>query len=463
MTLAFIANLAVFVLLLFVLMQTTKTTLSLAWRVMIGLAVGLIFGVILQAIYGVQNETLTMSIEWFNIVGNGYVSLLQMIVMPLVFASILSAVAKLHSATSLGKISSLTIGILLFTTLISAFVGVVMVNIFGLTAEGLVHGAVESARLTALQTNYVTKVADMSAPQLILSFLPKNPFADLTGARPTSIIGVVIFAAFLGAAAIRLVRDNPEKGIGVIAAIDSLQSWVMKLVRLVIALTPYGVLALMTKVAATSNAQDILKLLAFIIASYIGMAIMFGVHGILLGLSGVNPFRFFAKVMPVLTFAFTSRSSAASIPLNIEAQTKRVGVPQSIASFSASFGTTIGQNGCAGLYPAMLAAMVAPTVGINPFDPLWVATLVAVVTLSSIGVAGVGGGATFAALIVLPTMGLPVTIVALLISIEPLIDMGRTALNVNGSMTAGTLTSQILRETDKDVLNSHDEETLKNS
>lgn len=135
-------------------------------------------------------------------------------------------------------------------------------------------------------------------------------------------------------------------------------------------------------------------------------------------------------------------------------------MPESIASFSASFGATIGQNGCAGLYPAMLAVMVAPTVGINPLDPVWIATLVGIVTISSAGVAGVGGGATFAALIVLPAMGLPVTLVALLISVEPLIDMGRTALNVNGSMAAGTITSQLMKQTDKTVMDSEDEVEL---
>lgn len=460
MIVGFVANLVVFALILFALAKTARTDWSLSRRVLIGLVIGVVFGIVLQSIYGIDNGQLKKSIDWFNIVGNGYVLLLQMIVMPLVFASILSAVARLHSASSLGKISTITIGILLLTTMISAFVGIVMVNLFGLTAEGLVQGSAETARLSAIQTNYMSKLAGMTVPQLILSFIPKNPFADLTGANPTSIISVVIFAAFLGAAAIRLMKDNPEKGTGVISAIDTLQAWVMKLVRLVIALTPYGVFALMTKVAATSNAQDILKLLTFIIASYIGLAIMFGVHGVLLGLSGINPFRFFAKVMPVLTFAFTSRSSAASIPLNIEALTERIGVPQSIASFAASFGATIGQNGCAGIYPAMLATMVAPTVGINPFDPMWIATLVGIVTLSSIGVAGVGGGATFAALIVLPTMGLPVTLVALLISIEPLIDMGRTALNVNGAMTAATVTSQILHETDKRLFNENNDKEL---
>ena len=147
------------------------------------------------------------------------------------------------------------------------------------------------------------------------------------------------------------------------------------------------------------------------------LALMFVIHGVIVSFSGVNPLRFFRKVWPVLTFAFTSRSSAASIPLSIEAQTRRLGIPSSIASFAASFGATIGQNGCAGLYPAMLAVMVAPTVGINPLDPVWIASLVAIVTLSSVGVAGVGGGATFAALIVLPAMGLPVSLVALLCGI----------------------------------------------
>lgn len=449
-----IANLAAFVLLLGLLAKSGNASWSLAKKVLLGLVVGVLFGLVLHTIYGADNPVLKESISWFNLVGNGYVQLLQMIVMPLVFASILSAVARLHNASSLGKISVLTIGVLLFTTAIAALTGVFVTWLFGLNASGLVQGAQETARLSAIQSNYIGKVADLSAPQLLLSFVPKNPFADLTGANPTSIISVVIFAAFLGVAALHLLRDDRPKGERVLAAIDVLQAWVMKLVRLIMKLTPYGVMALMTKVVASSNLADIVKLGSFVVASYLGLAIMFAVHALLLSVNGVNPKRFFRKVWPVITFAFTSRSSAATIPLSVEAQTRRLGIPESIASFSASFGATIGQNGCAGLYPTMLAVMVAPTVGINPFDPVWIATLVGIVTLSSAGVAGVGGGATFAALIVLPTLGLPVTLVALLISIEPLIDMGRTALNVNGSMTAGMLTSQWLKQTDKSRLDA---------
>jgi len=453
-------NIVAFVVLLVLLSRFSRQNWSLSKKVLTGLVIGVLFGLVLQLIYGENSAVVKESISWFNIVGNGYVQLLQMVVMPLVFVSILSAVARLHNASSLGKISILTIGVLLFTTAISALVGVFVTGLFGLSAEGLVQGVQETARLSAIQSNYVGKVSDLSVPQLVLSFIPKNPFADLTGANPTSIISVVIFAAFLGVAALQLLKDDEVKGQRVLVAIDTLQSWVMKLVRLVMKLTPYGVLALMTKVVAGSNLQDIIKLGSFVVASYLGLAIMFGVHALLLSVNGINPLRFFRKVWPVITFAFTSRSSAASIPLSVETQTRRLGVPESIASFAASFGATIGQNGCAGLYPTMLAVMVAPTVGINPFDPLWIATLVGIVTLSSAGVAGVGGGATFAALIVLPAMGLPVTLVALLISIEPLIDMGRTALNVNGSMTAGSLTSRWLGLTDKRVLESDDNPEL---
>ncbi|ACT06811.1 sodium:dicarboxylate symporter [Dickeya chrysanthemi Ech1591] len=455
-----IINVVVFAVLLFALGYSGNKNWSLSKKVLLGLITGVLFGLVLHLIYGDDNPVIKQSIAWFNIVGNGYVQLLQMIVMPLVFVSILNSVARLHNASSLGKISLLALGTLLFTTLIAALIGIFVTNLFGLTASGLVQGAQESARLSTIQNSYAGKVADLNVPQLLLSFIPKNPFADLTGANPTSIISVVIFAAFLGVAALHLLKDDAVKGERVLTAIDTLQSWVMKLVRLVMRLTPYGVMALMTKMVASSNLQDILKLGGFVVASYLGLGLMFGVHALLLAMTGVNPARFYRKVWPVLSFAFTSRSSAATIPLNIEAQTRRIGVPESIASFAASFGTTIGQNGCAGLYPAMLAVMVAPTVGINPWDPMWIATLAGIVTLSSAGVAGVGGGATFAALIVLPAMGLPVTLVALLISIEPLIDMGRTALNVSGSMTAGTLTSQWLKQTDKDVFTRDDDTAL---
>jgi hypothetical protein len=260
----------------------------------------------------------------------------------------------------------------------------------------------------------------------------------------------------LGFAALALKRDKPEVGERVQQGIDTLQQLVLRLVRMVLRLTPYGVLALMTRVVATSNVNDIYNLGGFVLASYIGLGIIILLHAAILTGTGLNPVRFYQKVLPVLTFAFTSRSSAAAIPLSVETQVSRLGVSPAIANFAASFGATIGQNACAGLYPAMLAVMIAPGAGVDPTSLPFMASVVGVATLGSVGIAGVGGGATFAALVVLSALNLPVALAGLLISVEPLIDMGRTAVNVSGSMTAGTITGKMLGQLDFAVFEAHD-------
>ncbi|MDE1350262.1 L-cystine transporter [Vibrio aestuarianus] len=443
MSVAVIASLAVFVGILFFLFGQQKKAHTLSRLVLLGLIFGSAFGLALQLVFGEGNPIIKETLSWVNVVGNGYVGLLKMVIMPLVLVSMIAAVVKLDKGGSLGKISGLTISILLFTTAISALIGIAVTQTFGLTAEGLVEGARETARIAVLESR-VSTVSDLTIPQMLLSFIPTNPFADLTGSRSTSIIAVVIFGVLTGVAARKVMQEKEELASPIRTFVEAAQSIVMRLVKMVMALTPYGIAALMAKVVATSSAGDILNLLGFIVASYVAIALMFVVHGILVSFVGVNPKEYFQKIWPVLTFAFTSRSSAATIPLNVEAQITKLNVPPAIANLSASFGATIGQNGCAGIYPAMLAVMVAPTVGINPMDIHFILSLIGIIAISSFGIAGVGGGATFAALIVLPAMGLPVTIAALLISIEPLIDMARTALNVSGAMTAGTITSRLL-------------------
>jgi uncharacterized protein len=445
-----IVNVAVLLLLMVGLRIMAKKHVSFSKRVFTGLGLGLIFGFIIHLIYGTDSEVTTESIEWFNIVGSGYVKLLQMVVMPLVFVSIVGAFTKLKLTKNIGKISVLVIGILLGTTAISAAIGIGTSLGFGLDGIQLTEGAEEAARNAALEERVVT-VESMTIPQQILEFFPANPFADLTGARPTSTIAVVIFAAFIGIAYLGVVRKDPEHAQLFAKIIDSLYAITMRIVTLILRLTPYGILAIITKVAATSNYDAIVKLGKFVIASYVALILVFIVHLLLLAIAKINPVNFVKKALPTLTFAFTSRSSAGTLPLTIKTQTKDLGVSEGIANFAGSFGLTIGQNGCAGVYPAMLAIMVAPAAGIDPLSPGFILSLILVVAISSFGVAGVGGGATFAALIVLSVMNLPVAIVGLLISVEPLIDMGRTALNVSGAITSGVLTSKATGEFDKEV------------
>ncbi|MGG6314087.1 L-cystine transporter [Paenibacillus macerans] len=446
-TLRIIINVAVMLVLIGVLIWMQKKHVSFTKRVFTGLGLGLVFGVILQVLYGAGSEIIAQSTDWFNLAGRGYVGLLQMIVIPLIMVSIISAIMNLKGKQNLGKMSGLIIAVLLITTAIAASVSIVTSLSFDLKAIEIQAGEREQQRGTALEERLGT-VEDKTIPQQVLDFIPTNPFADMTGARSTSTLAVVIFSAFIGVAVLGLDKKKPEQADTFRKVVDAVYAVVMRIVTLVLRLTPYGILALITNVAATTNAEEILKLIKFVGASYVALIVMFIIHLILLAAFGYNPVQYVRKVLPTLVFAFTSRSSAATIPLNVETQTKRLGVPEGIANLSASFGATIGQNGCAGIYPAMLAVMIAPTVGINPLSWDFILTLILVVTISSFGVAGVGGGATFASLIVLSTMNLPVALAGLLISVEPLIDMGRTALNVNDSITAGVITGKILGEND---------------
>ena len=449
MSLAVLLMLALFVGLLFAIYLFSQKSKALSRTVLFGLVLGSAFGLALQFLFAEQPQVINHVLSWVAVVGKGYVGLLKMVIMPLVLVFMIAAVVKLENQGSLGKISFVSISILLVTTALAALVGIAVTYGFNLSVEGLVAGTREAAQMTTLESK-AANVANLNVPQMLLSFIPENPFADLSNTRSTSIIAVVIFGVLIGIAARKVMLERSELTAPIRTGVNALQATVMSLVKMVIALTPYGVAGLMANVVANSSGNDILNLLAFIIASYVAILLMFVVHGILLSLVGVSPKHYFTKIWPVMTFAFSSRSSAASIPMNIDTQVNQLKVPPAIANLSASFGATIGQNGCAGIYPAMLAMMVAPSVGIDPMTFEFILPLIGIVVISSFGIAGVGGGATFAALVVLPTMGLPIEIVALLISIEPLIDMARTALNVSGSITSGVITSKIMKTPQQD-------------
>ena len=443
MSFAAIANLVVFALLAGVLFNFRKPRLSLGRQILLGLLLGAGYGLALQFLYGSGDAAVKETLTWTNVVASGYISLLKMVIMPLVLVMMIAAVVRMREVADLGLIGSSVVGILVGTTAVAALVGIFVSNFFGLSADAITQGARELERAASLTSRY-ENVANLGLADMLVRFIPSNIFSDLTGARPTSIIAVVIFGILFGLAALRVAKEDPARGEKLREAVLTLQAIIMRLVQMIMALTPYGILALMTRVVAGSNAQDIWNLVEFVGASYVAIAIMFAIHAVLLRLAGVNVRSYFKTVWPVLTFAFTSRSSAATIPLNVETQVDGLKVPEPIANLSATFGATIGQNGCAGIYPAMLAVMIAPSMGIDPLSFSFIVPLVAIVAISSFGIAGVGGGATFAALVVLPAMGFPVTVAAVLISVEPLIDMARTALNVNGAMTAGVLTGRWL-------------------
>lgn len=451
-------NIIVLVIFIVILHMMARKHISFAKRVFTALGIGIVFGVLLHLVYGTHSNVITSTSDWFNIVGQGYVALLQMIVMPLIFISIVAAFTKIQIGEKFAKIGSLIFIFLIGTVTIAAIVGVVYALMFGLDASTINLGNAEQARGSEI----AKQAKDLTAhtlPQQILELLPKNPFLDFTGQRATSTIAVVIFASFIGFAYLRVARKQPDHGELLKRAIDAIYSLVMAIVTFVLRLTPYGVLAIMANTLSTSDFGAIWTLGKFLIASYAALITMYIIHLIILSLLGISPIRYIKKTLEVLIFAFTSRSSAGTLPLNVQTQTRRLGVPEGIADFAATFGLSIGQNGCAGIYPAMLAIMVAPVANVE-IDLQFIVTLIAVVIISSFGVAGVGGGATFASILVLSTLNLPVALAGVLISVEPLIDMGRTALNVNDSMLAGTGTAKLTKHWDKDTFESNDNAAL---
>ncbi|EWI63112.1 L-cystine transporter [Staphylococcus aureus] len=451
-------NIIVLVIFIVILHMMARKHISFAKRVFTALGIGIVFGVLLHLIYGTHSNVITSTSDWFNIVGQGYVALLQMIVMPLIFISIVAAFTKIQIGEKFAKIGSLIFIFLIGTVTIAAIVGVVYALVFGLDASTINLGNAEQARGSEI----AKQAKDLTAhtlPQQILELLPKNPFLDFTGQRATSTIAVVIFASFIGFAYLRVARKQPDHGELLKRAIDAIYSLVMAIVTFVLRLTPYSVLAIMANTLSTSDFGAIWTLGKFLIASYAALITMYIIHLIILSLLGISPIRYVKKTLEVLIFAFTSRSSAGALPLNVQTQTRRLGVPEGIANFAATFGLSIGQNGCAGIYPAMLAIMVAPVANVE-IDLQFIVTLIAVVIISSFGVAGVGGGATFASILVLSTLNLPVALAGVLISVEPLIDMGRTALNVNDSMLAGTGTAKLTKHWDKDTFDSNDNAAL---
>lgn len=460
-TVSLILNLCVAFGLCGVLYWLQNKHFSFTKRVFAGLGLGILLGATLQIIYGTGSPVISRSNAYLDIVGSGYVKLLQMVVIPLILVSIISAILKLKNVSSLGKISGLTIGTLLSTTIIAALVGLLMAKLFGLTTLGLNYSSAEFARGQYLEGTLASAQA-ITLPTMLLSFIPENPFLDMTGARKTSTIAVVIFAILIGIAATGIAEKKADIFKSFSHFIEVTQAIVMRLVTIILRLTPYGVFALMTQVVANSNKNDIFNLINFVLASYSALLAMFAIHLVVVAACGLNPKRYIQKIFPVLAFAFTSRTSVGAIPMSVQIQQQRLGTPEGIANFAASFGSTMGQNGCAGIYPAMLAFMIAPSVGVDPLSFSFITSLLGIIAIGSIGVAGVGGGATFAALIVLSSLNLPVALAGLLISIEPLIDMGRTALNVSGSILAGTVTSRVLGTTDLMIFNQTEVDLLEN-
>ncbi len=434
---------------------------SFNYRVLNALFAGLLFGGAIQLILGIDginHDVIDEFSQFISVFARGYVKLLQMLVIPLVFVAMVSSIMNVESKDVLSRIAPKVIGFLILTVSIAALVGMASIYLFGIDAHTIAdsigaNSAVEARGAALMKAQ--TSMLDGGLAHLVLSIIPANLFDMLTGSQRTSTLSTVLFSMFLGYSILQVKKHKAEKVQPLIKLINASKEVVLSMVRRILRLTPYGVFALMTRFMMTNSLFALAEIGRFLAASYAAIVAMYVIHVMMVGLFRLSPIQFVKKSLPVLVFGFGSRSSMAAIPLNIETQTGRLGIDEETANLSATFGASIGQNGCAGIYPAMLAIMSAQIMGVS-IDFSFILYLLAVIAISSFGIAGVGGGATFAAIAVLTIMGLDIHIAAILISVEALIDMGRTALNISDSILSGLLTAKRNGTLDRQIYNSND-------
>ena len=370
-----------------------KRKVSFSVRTLIGLGLGLIFGLTLK-----ENSLIVEPI------GKIYISLIRMVVIPLVMVSIINSISNFEDSSKLKSLGIRAMGMLLGTTAIAGIVGIIFGNIFSV-GKGIVFEGAE---------NFVPKEIP-SFMDVFNDMLPTNPIKSMAEGQ---IIPVIIFALF----------------IAFKAFINSFSTILMRITRIVLRLTPFGVFGLMTAVGAKNGVSTLMPLLTFVVAIYLALAFqILIIHSLfILIFKRRSPIKFFKGIWPAQVVAFTTQSSFGTLPVTIESLENNIGVSSSTASFVASLGSTVGMNGCGGVFPAIVAIFVANVFGIELTLTHYILMILTIV-VGSVGIAGVPGAATMSTTLILTTLGLPIEGMAIILGVDAIIDMARTLTNVTGA------------------------------
>lgn len=423
---------------LFVVMHKCQTKkVNFSKRMIIGTVLGLVLGLVIQAISGFSNDPMQITFvaettKWYGLIGNGFIDLIRMLVIPLVMVSIVHVIINMKEGSNIGKLTKNSIIVTMTMVVIAVIVGLGVGMLFNVgSGMAIVGGSAEIKE--------VTNVVDT-----LRGLLPANPVKAMVD---VNIIALVIISVFFGMGAKRMSKKYYDVVKPFFDLINALQKIIMSIAMTIIKYMPYAVIALLANTIAQRGLASILEVGIFIIALYVAVAVMFVIQLIAIAMFGVNPMIYLKKALPVMILAFTSRSSVGALPLTIETLTDKLGVNDGTASFVAGFGTTAGMQGCAGVFPALLLVFVA-NVNQMPIDITFIAMSIIVVALGSLGIAGIPGTATMAASVALSGVGLASSfpVISPILAIDPIIDMGRTLINVTGSMTNAIMVDRTLNQ-----------------
>lgn len=409
--------------------------LPLYLKILIGMVLGILLGIVsLQAGFadGITN--------WVKPFGEIFMRLLKLIAIPLVLISLVKGVGNLSDIATLSRIGLKTIGIYVCTTVLAILVGLMLVGVIG---PGRMVSPESAA---AMQANYRTTVAEQSSQAEAMAETP--PLQFLVDIFPDNMVGalgnnagmlqVIVVAILLGVATLLV---GKEKAAPFLNLINSLDHIVLKLIDIIMQYAPIGVLALMAgMVADTAGNMELLGALGlYVLTVVLGLLLMiFLFYPLLLHFFSKTPVRKFLTTMPpVQLLAFTTSSSAATLPLNMETVEQKLGISQRVTSFVLPMGMTINMDGTS-LYQAVAAVFIAQVMGIE-LTAVQILTIIITTTLSSIGTPGVPGGAIVILIMVLSSVGLPAEGLALILGLDRPLDMLRTVVNVTGDATVASI------------------------
>lgn len=411
--------------------QSTTSSLGFLRRmplwqqILIGLVLGVLTGVLFKA------DALVLAP-----IGALFLNAIKMLIVPLVFVSLVAGITAMSDSAKLGRISVKTIAIYLVTTAFAVSIGLLFGALFT-PGEGM--NMVASAAQEAKQAP--------SLVQILVGLVPSNPVAAFAEGN---ILQIIVFAIALGVS-MNLIG---EKAAPAVKLFDSLAEVFYKLTDLVMRCAPIGVFALIAGVVASHGIEVLLPLAGVIgviyLASITHMLLVYG--GLLAVLARLSPLRFFKGAAPALAVAFSTSSSAGTLPVSIECARKNLGVSQGVAGFVLPVGATINMDGTA-IYQGVLALFIAQAFGVDLNAGQYL-MIILTATLASVGTAGVPGAGLIMLGLVLTSVGLPLEGVALIAGIDRILDMARTTVNVAGDLMTTTLVGSSEKELDRDIYNS---------
>ena len=423
--------------------MSAKKPMNLSTKIFISMVLGGICGGIISWIGNPDWSQIWLIDGLFRVVGQVFIALLKMLVVPLVFVSLICGVSSLSDPKILGRVGGKTVGLYMITTGIAVTMALAAAVIFkpGVGANPVSMVKAEIAEVTPFT-------------QVLIDMVPNNPVAAMADAK---MLPIIFFAILLGLA----ITLSGEKGKRISVWFQDFNAVIMKLVTIVMQVAPYGVFALIANMAATSNAGDFMAVGKYIILVFAVLFLQALVvyPTLIVLLSRLNPRIFLYKMRAAMMFAFSTASSNATIPVTLDSVENRVGVSNKIASFTIPLGATINMDGTA-IMQGIATGFIAQFYGIDLSISQYL-MVVMMVIMASIGTAGVPSVGLVLLAGVLAQVGLPEEGIALILGVDRLLDMTRTVVNITGDASVTTIVAKSEGQLDMDVFNDPNAGTLR--